>query len=54
MCFAKHGDLTFEIMEPISGESLMAEYLDQVSVASSSGRKELTGRRDVGKEVCSI
>lgn len=30
VCFAKHGDLTFEIMQPISGDSLMAEYLDQV------------------------
>ena len=30
VCFAKHGDLTFEIMQPMAGESLMAEYLDQV------------------------
>lgn len=30
VCFAKHGDLTFEIMQPIRGDSLMAEYLDQV------------------------
>ena len=30
VCFAKHGDLTFEIMQPICGDSLMAEYLDQV------------------------
>lgn len=29
-CFAKHGELTFEIMQPTGGESLMAEYLDQV------------------------
>ena len=32
VCFAKHGGLTFEIMQPTSGESLMAEYLDQVAV----------------------
>ncbi len=31
VCFAKHGDLTFEIMQPTRGESLMAEYLEQVS-----------------------
>ena len=30
VCFAKQGDLTFEIMQPTAGESLMAEYLDQV------------------------
>ena len=30
VCFAKHGDLIFEIMQPIGGDSLMAEYLDQV------------------------
>ena len=30
VCFAKQGDLTFEIMQPTGGESLMAEYLDQV------------------------
>ena len=30
VCFAKHGDLVFEIMQPTHGESLMAEYLDQV------------------------
>ena len=30
VCFAKQGGLTFEIMQPTSGESLMAEYLDQV------------------------
>ena len=30
VCFAKHGDLTFEIMQPTGGDSLMAEYLDQV------------------------
>ncbi|KAL8783615.1 MAG: hypothetical protein Q9195_009336 [Heterodermia aff. obscurata] len=29
VCFAKQGDLTFEIMQPTGGESLMAEYLDQ-------------------------
>lgn len=31
VCFAKHDNLTFEIMQPTGGESLMAEYLDQVS-----------------------
>lgn len=31
VCFAKHGNLTFEIMQPTGGESLMAEYLEQVS-----------------------
>ena len=31
VCFAKHGNLTFEVMQPTSGESLMKEYLDQVS-----------------------
>ena len=30
VCFAKHGDLVFEIMQPTRGESLMAEYLHQV------------------------
>ena len=30
VCFAKQGALTFEIMQPTSGESLMAEYLEQV------------------------
>ena len=30
VCFAKQGSLTFEIMQPVAGESLMAEYLDQV------------------------
>lgn len=30
VCFAKHGELTFEIMQPTGGDSLMAEYLDQV------------------------
>lgn len=33
VCFAKHAGLTFEIMQPTDGESLMAEYLDQVSEA---------------------
>lgn len=33
VCFAKHAGLTFEIMQPMGGESLMAEYLDQVSEA---------------------
>ncbi len=32
VCFAKQGDLTFEIMQPVRGESLMREYLDQVTV----------------------
>lgn len=30
VCFAKQGDLTFEIMQPKAGESLMAEYLEKV------------------------
>lgn len=30
VCFAKQGSLTFEIMQPVQGKSLMAEYLDQV------------------------
>ncbi|KAL8764788.1 MAG: hypothetical protein Q9209_007875 [Squamulea sp. 1 TL-2023] len=29
VCFAKQGDLTFEIMQPVSGASLMAEWLDE-------------------------
>lgn len=29
VCFAKQGALTFEIMQPISGPSLMAEYLEK-------------------------
>lgn len=33
VCFAKYAGLTFEIMQPTGGESLMAEYLDQVSEA---------------------
>ena len=31
VCFAKQGDLVFEIMQPMGGESLMAEFLEQVS-----------------------
>lgn len=30
VCFPKQGALTFEIMQPIGGESLMTEYLDRV------------------------
>lgn len=35
VCFAKQGSLTFEIMQPVAGESLMAEYLDQVGSCRS-------------------
>ena len=38
VCFAKQGPLTFEIMQPTGGQSLMAEYLDQVSRKASCGR----------------
>ncbi|KAI4223084.1 MAG: hypothetical protein L6R36_005686 [Xanthoria steineri] len=30
VCFAKQGDLVFEIMQPVSGKSLMAEWLHEV------------------------
>lgn len=55
VCFAKHGGLTFEIMQPTSGESLMAEYLDQVAVEIPTIiQRELTRERDVEKEACSM
>ena len=38
VCFAKQGDLVFEIMEPIKGESLMAEYLEKVHPYPSLGK----------------
>jgi methylmalonyl-CoA/ethylmalonyl-CoA epimerase len=34
VCFAKQGSLVFEIMQPVKGEGLMAEYLDQVNFCS--------------------
>ena len=30
VCFAKQGDLVFEIMQPVAGKSLMGEWLDEV------------------------
>ena len=36
VCFAKHGTLTFEIMQPTGGQSLMTEYLAQVCFPLSS------------------
>ena len=30
VCFAKHGDLVFEIMQPVGGRSLMGEWLSEV------------------------
>ncbi|KAL9030593.1 MAG: hypothetical protein Q9196_001299 [Gyalolechia fulgens] len=30
VCFAKQGDLVFEIMQPVGGKSLMGEWLDEV------------------------
>ena len=30
VCFAKQGDLVFEIMQPVGGESLMLEWLHEV------------------------
>lgn len=52
VCFAKHGDLTFEIMQPTGGESLMAEYLDQVQTPASDARfrLQLTKSRGVVKK----
>ncbi|KAL8834347.1 MAG: hypothetical protein Q9176_007530 [Flavoplaca citrina] len=29
VCFAKQGDLVFEIMQPVAGSSLMSEWLDE-------------------------
>ncbi|KAL8924704.1 MAG: hypothetical protein Q9208_003894 [Pyrenodesmia sp. 3 TL-2023] len=29
VCFAKQGDLVFEIMQPVGGKSLMGEWLDE-------------------------
>ena len=40
VCFARHGDLTFEIMQPTGGESLMAEYLDRVFEQNSKNAAE--------------
>lgn len=31
VCFAKQGGLTFEIMQPVGGDSLMREFLEKVS-----------------------
>lgn len=50
VCFAKHGDLTFEIMQPVSGNSLMAEYLDQVPMSGPTVENDLTLPRDVVKK----
>ncbi|CAF9939892.1 MAG: hypothetical protein HETSPECPRED_002089 [Heterodermia speciosa] len=53
VCFAKHANLTFEIMQPTGGESLMAEYLDQVrtpTVGAWPLRRELTGVKRRGQE----
>lgn len=30
VCFAKHGELVFEIMQPVGGQSLMGEWLSEV------------------------
>jgi methylmalonyl-CoA/ethylmalonyl-CoA epimerase len=38
VCFVKHGSLTFEIMQPVAGDSLMAENLDQVRKSGILGR----------------
>ena len=52
VCFAKQGDLTFEIMQPTAGESLMAEYLDQVRTPTIDAwfRVQLTKSKGVVKE----
>jgi methylmalonyl-CoA/ethylmalonyl-CoA epimerase len=41
VCLAKQGRLRFEIMQPVKGKSLMAGYLDQVSlmIRPPSGRR---------------
>lgn len=44
VCFAKQGPLTFEIMQPVGGESLMKEFLEQVSGFERSG-VDLSGWR---------
>lgn len=53
VCFAKHGDLTFEIMQPTAGESLMAEFLNQVSEQNLQqvSRAEMIQRAE--KKACS-
>lgn len=33
VCFAKQGDLVFEIMQPVGGRSLMREWLDEVWIS---------------------
>ncbi|TKA61669.1 hypothetical protein B0A49_11554 [Cryomyces minteri] len=57
VCFAKQNDLTFEIMQPISGDSFMADYLSKHGgeegiqhVAFDMGEKPMAERQRIMRE----